>query len=430
MNPHQLGTWNMRKLITGVDPGITCGVAILTLDGSPVFVGSKRDWAPHDLLQVVLDLGETIIVAGDVSPAPELVEKFSKHLNAVLFTPPLPVSTSEKQHLARTYAVQHELELTNAHEVDALAAAIKAYQHYKNKFEQVEAHVKEVNAQVPVDEVKALVVRGHSIKKAIRSLLPKPEEAEPLITAEPKTSQEERLRILVEELKAKVFHERQTAERLRASNKDLRRQIEELRQEISRLQQKIDEVKSEKTLEIQREREHQRLQDEINLLKERFSSSLFQLDEYKQRFDALKRVRELESKGELILLKPIEAFTKEGLEKAFQLYEIKPKDSVMLLNASGGGATTAEALAKRGVKIVVTCTSMAHHAQEAFLKHGIPIVFADKVEIEWIEGYPYAKASSLKKALENLRKEETTETLKQLETIVKEYREERKDKGP
>jgi len=420
----------MRKLITGVDPGITCGVAILTLDGSPVFVGSKRDWAPHDLLQVVLDLGETIIVAGDVSPAPELVEKFSKHLNAVLFTPPLPVSTSEKQHLARTYAVQHELELTNAHEVDALAAAIKAYQHYKNKFEQVEAHVKEVNAQVPVDEVKALVVRGHSIKKAIRSLLPKPEEAEPLITAEPKTSQEERLRILVEELKAKVFHERQTAERLRASNKDLRRQIEELRQEISRLQQKIDEVKSEKTLEIQREREHQRLQDEINLLKERFSSSLFQLDEYKQRFDALKRVRELESKGELILLKPIEAFTKEGLEKAFQLYEIKPKDSVMLLNASGGGATTAEALAKRGVKIVVTCTSMAHHAQEAFLKHGIPIVFADKVEIEWIEGYPYAKASSLKKALENLRKEETTETLKQLETIVKEYREERKDKGP
>jgi len=430
MNPHQLGTWNMRKLITGVDPGITCGVAILTLDGSPVFVGSKRDWAPHDLLQVVLDLGETIIVAGDVSPAPELVEKFSKHLNAVLFTPPLPVSTSEKQHLARTYAVQHELELTNAHEVDALAAAIKAYQHYKNKFEQVEAHVKEVNAQVPVDEVKALVVRGHSIKKAIRSLLPKPEEAEPLITAEPKTSQEERLRILVEELKAKVFHERQTAERLRASNKDLRRQIEELRQEISRLKQKIDEVKSEKTLEIQREREHQRLQDEINLLKERFSSSLFQLDEYKQRFDALKRVRELESKGELILLKPIEAFTKEGLEKAFQLYEIKPKDSVMLLNASGGGATTAEALAKRGVKIVVTCTSMAHHAQEAFLKHGIPIVFADKVEIEWIEGYPYAKASSLKKALENLRKEETTETLKQLETIVKEYREERKDKGP
>jgi len=420
----------MRKLITGVDPGITCGVAILTLDGSPVFVGSKRDWAPHDLLQAVLEFGETIIVAGDVSPAPELVEKFSKHLNAVLFTPPISLSTSEKQHLARTYAEQHELELRNAHEVDALAAAIKAYQHYKNKFEQVEAHVKEVNVSVPVDEVKTLVVRGHSIKKAIRSLLPKPKEAEPLPTAELKTPREERLRMLVDKLKTRVLRERQTTERLRASNKELRRQIEELRQEISRLQRKIEEVKSEQTLEIQREREHQRLLDEINLLKERLSSSLFQLEEYKQRFDALKRVRELESKGELVLLKPIEAFTREGLEKAFQLYEIKPKDCVMLLDASGGGATTAEMLTKRGVKIVVTCTSMAHHAQEAFLKHGIPIVFADKVEIEWIEGYPYAKASSLKKAVETLRKEEKTETLKQLETIVKEYREERKEKAP
>jgi len=236
--------------------------------------------------------------------------------------------------------------------------------------------------------------------------------------------------MLVDKLKTRVLRERQTTERLRASNKELRRQIEELRQEISRLQRKIEEVKSEQTLEIQREREHQRLLDEINLLKERLSSSLFQLEEYKQRFDALKRVRELESKGELVLLKPIEAFTREGLEKAFQLYEIKPKDCVMLLDASGGGATTAEMLTKRGVKIVVTCTSMAHHAQEAFLKHGIPIVFADKVEIEWIEGYPYAKASSLKKAVETLRKEEKTETLKQLETIVKEYREERKEKAP
>lgn len=420
----------MRKLITAIDPGITCGAAVLTIDGNLVFVGSKRGWTHQDLLQTILDLGETVVVAGDVSPAPELVEKVSKSLNAVLFTPIIPLSASEKQHLARTYAEQHELKLRNNHEVDALAAALKAHQHYKNKFEQIEAHVKKAGVQVSMDELKAMVVRGYSIDRAIRFLLPKPKAAEPKPIMKPRTLQEEQLRDLVKKLKARVLQEREKSERFKTLNEELRLQIEALKQEISTLQQKIEETKSEQMTQIQREREYQRLLDEINILKERLSSTLSQLEEYKQRFDTLKRVRELESKGELILLKPIETFTKEGLEKAFKLYEIKPKDSVILLDASGGGATTAEMLAKRGVRIIVTRTSMAHHARETFTKHEIPIVPADKIEIEWIEGYPYAQASNLQKAVEELRKAERDKTLEKLETIVEEYRKEREERAP
>ncbi|MFQ6081380.1 MAG: DUF460 domain-containing protein [Candidatus Bathyarchaeia archaeon] len=420
----------MRKLITAIDPGITCGAAVLTLDGDLVFVGSKRGWSHQDLLQTILDLGETVVVAGDVSPAPELVEKISKSLNAVLFTPLIPLSASEKQHLARTYAEQHELKLRNKHEVDALAAAIKAHQHYKNKFEQIEAHVKETGVQVPMDEVKAMVVRGYSIKRAVRFLLPKPKGAEPKPVMKPRTPHEEQLRNLVKRLKARVLQERERSERFKTLNEELRLQIKALNQEISTLRQKIEETKSEQMTRIQREREYQRLLDEINVLKRRLSSTLSQLEEYKQRFDTLKHVRELESKGELILLKPIETFTKEGLENAFKLYEIKPKDSVILLDASGGGATTAEMLAKRGVRIIVTRTSMAHHARETFTKHEIPIVPADKIEIEWIEGYPYAKASNLQKAVEELRKAEKDKTLEKLETILKDYRKEREGRMP
>ena len=107
-------------------------------------------------------------------------------------------------------------------------------------------------------------------------------------------------------------------------------------------------------------------------------------------------MRELESKGELILLKPIETFTKEGLENSFKLYEIKPKDNVILLDASGGGATTVEMLAKRGVRTIVTRTSMAHHARETFMKHEIPIV-PDKIEIKWIEVTPTLKHQTFKR---------------------------------
>jgi hypothetical protein len=417
----------LRKLITAIDPGITCGAAVLTLDGKPVFVGSKRGWTHQDLLQTILDLGETVVVAGDVYPAPELVEKVSKSLNAVLFTPLIPLSASEKQHLARTYAEQHGLRLRNKHEVDALAAAIKAHQHYKNKFEQIEAHLKETGVRVPLDEVKAMVVRGYSIKRAIRSLSPKPKAAEPKPVVKPRTPQEEQLRNLVEKLKARVRKERERSERFKTLNEELRLQIEALKQETSTLKQKIEETKSEQMTRIQQEREYQRLLDEINVLKERLSSTLSELEEYKQRFDTLKRVRELESKGELILLKPIETFTKEGLENAFKLYEIKPKDTVILLDASGGGATTAEMLARRGVEIIVTRTSMAHHARETFTKHEIPIVPADKIEIEWIEGYPYAQASDLQKAVEELRRTERDRAFEKLETIVEEYRKEREE---
>ena len=111
-------------------------------------------------------------------------------------------------------------------------------------------------------------------------------------------------------------------------------------------------------------------------------------------------MRKLESKGELIFLKPIKTFTKEGLENAFKLYEIKPKESVILLDASGGGSNTAKMLAKRGVRTIVTRTSMAHHVRETFTKHEISIVPADKIEIE------------------------------RLEMIVKEYRREREERAP
>jgi len=420
----------VKKLITAIDPGITCGVAVLTLDGDLVFVGSKRGWIHQDLLKTILDLGETVVVASDVSPAPELVKKVSKSLNAVLFTPIPQLSASDKQYLARTYAEQHELKLRNKHQVDALAAAVKAYQHYKNKFEQIEAQFKEKGVQIPMDEVKTMVVKGYPIKRAVGFLLPKPETVKLKPVMNPITPQEEQLRKLVEKLKTRVRKERERSQCFKTLNEELRLQIKVLKQQISTLQQKISETKSEQITQIQREREYQRLREEINILKKRHSSTLTHLKEYKQRFNKLKRVRQLESKGEMILLKPIETFTKDGLEKAFKLYEIKPKDSVILLDASGGGATTAEMLVKRGVKAAVTCTPMAHHARETLTKYEIPIIPTDNIEIEWIEGYPYTKASNLQKTIEELRKAERDKTLEKLKTIVEEYREELEESAP
>ena len=148
------------------------------------------------------------------------------------------------------------------------------------------------------------------------------------------------------------------------------------------------------------------------------------LEEYKRRFNDMQRLRELESQGRLILLKPIEAFTDRGLQKAFQLYGIRAGDSVLLLDPSGGGAATAEELEKRGVKTVVTEGQMSHNALEIFEKYMIPVVSHEDLKIEWVEGLPYVDSEGLREAIKKAGKEEALTVYRQIKTILEEHRRE------
>lgn len=419
----------MKRLVVGIDPGVTCGVAALTLEGTPVFVGSRRDWKLSGLLEKLTTLGEPVIVSSDVSPAPELVKKVSANLDATIFTPLISIGTVEKQRLARSYAESYDMKLRNTHEIDALAAALKAYNHFKDKFEHVEMRVKDLDYKISIDGVKALVVKGYTMNKAIDYLRTKPIEKTPPLIPVKKVLGEERLKEMVKQLNQRLVFEKEEEKRLRAENKKLRRKTKSLEKEISSLEEKIDEIRSQQTIQIRREREFQKLIDEAESLKRRVLDLSAQLEEYRQRFNALQRVRELESKGELILLKPIERFTAEGLRRAFRVYEIKPGDHVLLLDASGGGATTARKLAERGVRALILQTAMAHQARDGFAKYDIPLISADQVKIEWTEGFPYVDASSLKDALKGLKSKEVSELTSRVQCIIEEHRKELKNKN-
>lgn len=418
----------MKKLIVGIDPGLTCGVAALTLGGMPVFVSSQRGLTLSGLLKMLTGLGEPVVISSDVSPAPELVSKISKNLNAIIFAPLIPLGTIEKQNLARSCAESCGLKLGNIHEMDALAAAIKAYNHFKKKFEQIEMRLKEIDRDLPIDDVKALVVKGYTINRAISYLTAKPEQTSFAPIQVSKIPREERLKNLVEELNERLFLNQGERKRLQTENRELRRQIRSLKRAVSDQQQKIDEIRSEQMVQIRREREHQRLLDEIETLKSRLSESSAELGEYKQRFDALQRLRELQSKGELALLKPVETFTGDGLEKAFKLYEVKPGDHVLLLDAGGGGPATARTLARKGVKAIISQTMMSHQALEEFDKYDIPVIPAAEVKIEWIEGLPYVHVSSLGDALSRLEKIEISRLQDSIQNMIEEHRRELKDK--
>ncbi|RLI00065.1 hypothetical protein DRO38_06995, partial [Candidatus Bathyarchaeota archaeon] len=343
----------MKRLIVGVDPGVTVGLAVLSLDGQPVLIESRRGWSLSEIVKMISELGEPTIISSDVSPASEILEQLSHKLNAVLFVPSISMGADEKRQIARDYADFYGLKLKNAHEADALAAAVKAYKHYERKFEHVEARVRSMSLKVSAEDVKDLVVRGYSMKRAIQHLQGIDKYAAPVVVKRP-VPREEKLKNLIEELQNRLAKERERLKHLRQTNRKLQARIKTLEAEILSLKETIKEIQSKQSIEVRREREYSLLMDELEKTRAKVKEYSMKLEEYKRRFNDMQRLRELESQGRLILLKPIEAFTDRGLQKAFQLYGIRAGDSVLLLDPSGGGAATAEELAKRGVKTVVT----------------------------------------------------------------------------
>lgn len=423
-----LGGYGTKRLIVGIDPGLNCGLAVLTLDGKPLLVESHRGWSLAKILERIIEVGKPTIISSDVTPAPELLRRLSKKLNAVLFEPIISMGSEEKHKLAQAYVERYGIKVDNAHEIDALAAAIKAYQHYKNKLEQVDEKLKESGEGLSPDDVKDLVIRGYSIARAIKTL------REPKIPGEPTvilsaSSREERMKEIIEELTNKLMLERERGKRLRAVNRELQLKIRDLEAEIKSLREALEKARSEQIAQIRREREYQRLIEEINSLRNRVSELEAQIETYRRTINQLQQIGDLESREGLTLLKPIEAFTREGLEKAFRLYGVKVGDIVFILDPSGGGRTTAERLIKRGVSAIILRGLMAHEALEVFERYHVPVIPAERVSIRWIDGLPYADPNEIKRIIKEggaLRQSSGHELLRAiLEEHLKEIKEQK-----
>ncbi|MBS7633985.1 DUF460 domain-containing protein [Candidatus Bathyarchaeota archaeon] len=408
---------DMRKLIVGVDPGLNCGLAVLTFDGAPVLIESQRGWSLTKLIERIVDLGEPSIISSDVSPAPSFLERLSKKLNAVLFEPAISMSVEEKHQMTRAYMERYNVKVKNIHEIDALAAALKAYQHYKNKFEQIDAKLKNVEGDLSPDNVKDLVVRGYSIARAVKFLRGL-SASKTLTTVRSGFSQEERFRNLVKELEERLMLERERVRLLKDINRELHLKIKTLNAEIEKLKETLKNVRSEQTAQIRREREYRRLVEEITSLKSKISEQESQIEAYRQALAHFQRLSDLELKEGLTLLKPIESFTKDGLEKSFKLYNIKAGDSVFILDSSGGGSATAELLLRRGVRAIIARGAMSYQALEIFENYHVPVIPADKINIRWIEGLPYADPEEMKKLIREGKTMKASDKFEILKTIL------------
>ncbi len=356
-----------KYTFVGIDPGTTIGIAILDLNGKPVEVFSAKNYSISDAITRIISQGNPLIVASDVAPIPAMVKKIGTLVGSLVHELEEPLSLEEKMALTKGEIY----EFKNAHERDALAAAINAFKRYKKKFSQVR---KKTPAEVNVEEVKALVVQGVSISAAINRLISakrerqKPEEEEKQEEEKSSADSEKESRHMLR-LRGLVKAKAEQIEMLEERTTTLRASLEEKEREIEILKGKLDSLRVERTRELKKTEEIRKRDSEIARLRAEVRARENENAELRGLMKGLKRKKGVKG-GQRI--KRIRSFSQAAIVDTDRKYGLSKGDIVFFDDGSGGGASTAELLAQKGVVAVIYEKELSHFAADKFSEFNIP----------------------------------------------------------
>ncbi len=367
-----------KYTIVGIDPGTTIGVALLDLNGKPIEVFSSKNYSVSDAIARIISLGKPLIVASDVTPTPSMVKKISSIFSSPVHELDESLSTEEKVALTKGEGYEYK----NVHERDALAACVNAFRRYKKKFSQVQ---KKTPAGVDVEEVKALVIKGVSISAAINRLISAKEEKKKVTKAE-KQEQEEKKRGEEGEsedilrLRRVMKGKDEKIVMLEGLTTALKARVEEKELEIRSLKHKLDSTRSVRKKEIEKAEEIRERGREIKRLKEEVKAMEEENAELRKIIEGLKGKREIKVKGGK-RIKIIKSFSRAAILDTDRKYGLKKGDIVFLRDGSGGGASTAELLAKKGAVAVMYGKELSHFAADKFFEVDIPAFSTGEIPV-------------------------------------------------
>ncbi|MCE7698706.1 MAG: DUF460 domain-containing protein [Methanobacterium paludis] len=445
-----------RGIIVGFDPGLTVGIAILDLNGKILSVTSFKEISLAEIIKHIMSQGKAVLIATDVYPPPKTVKKLASSLNSKIHSPYRSMSIESKIGLVGEYigetsaadvskVIRSDEVPQNDHERDALAAAIKTYKDYRNKLEQIEKRAE--NFELPdhvVDDIKIMVINDVSISNAIESVLKVQRELENVADVENEDEEfdlgtsfieEEGLETPTSRLEISKFKKRLKAQdkqinNLKQKNSQLQQDIEKYRSEISKLESKLDKLYYEYSRDILYKKEMASKVETIKRLQGKYNEEKARRCELEENLRLIKSTKDLELSKNVVPVKIIESFTKEGIKRACDYWKIKKGDVVFLRSSEGGGTQTASLLIHMGIKAVIIADKMAHQAEEEFEKHKVPILDAKMMELEMIDEFAIIKSETLKKQIGQWNKDMEARLLKEerkkLLKVIDEYRAKRK----
>ncbi|MBI2971529.1 MAG: DUF460 domain-containing protein [Candidatus Aenigmarchaeota archaeon] len=154
------------RLIVGIDPGVTTGVAVTDLRTDYYETFSARHMSPGDVCHALSQKGEPILIATDVQRVPRGVRKIAAAFNARLVHPAYDLTSAEKHKLVsgRSYG--------NTHERDALSAALFAGKKCAPVCRKVDFSLKQRGMLERAEDVKELLIQGNAgnIEQAVALL--------------------------------------------------------------------------------------------------------------------------------------------------------------------------------------------------------------------------------------------------------------------
>jgi uncharacterized protein len=405
-------------VVVGIDPGTTTAAAIVSLEGEVLDVWSSRTSDTADVIEWIVERGRPIIVAADVTPIPETVEKFRRSFDAAGWVPDSDLPIDEKQHRTREHPYDDD------HQRDAMAAALFAVDAHESQFERI---AERIPPGIDRGEVTARVVAGEESVEAVLTDLTEDDGGE-------EESTEHEPRELTEEERT-IKNLKKRVERLQSHVGTLEDRLEEKDERVHELENSLSGARRQERKEVRRDREVSRLDRKADRLERERDEAREEVEALEGKVERMKALWKLDhsnfsdvsaKKEGLVPVKVIEKFTKGAIREADEQYGIAAGDVVHLRDASGAGRSTAELLAGFEPRVVLKEGGLSDVADEILFEAEIPVGPADDVAMQEVDELAVAREEDVEAVIDDWhgRAEERTRDRKaeMVDQLISEHR--------
>ncbi len=371
---------NRKRTVVGIDPGSTSALAILDLRGNLKELESGKHMGEEEIIRKVSEGGKPVLVTTDKQKLPSAVERVATSFGAEIFTPDEDLSIHGKKELTR----KHDYE--NLHERDALAAALNAYNNFKDKFKNIESRMDDLNLQDLSEEVKEFVVTGEAknVSEAVEIALGGDEEKDEE-EDEIRTYDEEDLKEKIDNYRQIIMKERKDRKKLEEHNKKLKEEVKKLKRRASELKKERNELEKGEKEKVLEKTEVRKLERNLRSKENRIKRLENEKRELKAEVEKWKIYDELRKEGR-IPLREVGKLTVQNLRSEDEEYKLK--GCVLLIKDAGDDMDKIlETLEKLGAEAVIG--DMEEEVIDTFIEEGVWACSEESVSIKERDGVRY-----------------------------------------
>ncbi len=375
---------NRKRTIVGIDPGSTSAIAVLDMRGKPKAVMSKKHMGQDEIVKAISDEGKPVLVTTDKEKLPSTVESISTDFSAEVFLPEDDLSIDKKRKLTE------EHDYRNLHERDALAAAMNAYNSFKNKFKNIESRMDDLNLVDMSPRIKELVVKGEArnVSEAVEKALGNgEEEGEEEVKEEPSGNLDEK----IDNYRNIIIKERKDRQKLKEHNRKLKKRIENLERRMAKIKEEKNDLEAGVKNEVFEARKIKKLERNLRSKKNRIRTLEQDKSSLRKNVEELRTFLEVIKEG-MVPLREINPLNEAEIRK--QDNRLSLKESVVLVHSFPKNVETVlKHLKSADVKAVVG--DIDEEVSDRFVSEGIWTSEMDDLRIKERNGVKYIEGSEI-----------------------------------